>query len=214
MIRSALLGVAALTCLAPAVARAALQVRFEQLEVMPGSPGTYEVDVFAVPTDNEDEQLAVYEIGFLLEPINPSPGQGALSFAPPYATRPAEGFVFGDDPATFVVRTTVPPGAGPGWFLINVEAAPGTALRDITGPVKLATVHVAFDPGAWRPGRGYHVRIDEETTGFGSGDPRRLDPTITYVAEDMVMVVPEPSAAAVLGLAGVAALGRRRRAVG
>jgi hypothetical protein len=70
-----------------------------------------------------------------------------LRFAPPYATRPAEGFVFGDDPATFDVPTNVSPGPGPGSFLLNVEAGTGTALRDITGPVKLATLHVAIAPG-------------------------------------------------------------------
>ena len=207
----------ALVLLAPATARAKFQLRIER-DAGFDENNRLTLDVWASPTDDEDEQLVAYDIGFFLESINPSP-QRVLSFAPPYATRPAEGFVFGDDPATFVVPTNVSPGPGPGWFLINVGAGPGTALRDITGPVKLATLHVAIDPG-WGLGQGYRyrVRFDERSTAFGSGDPTRLDPTIEYtIATDpdsglieRTPIIPEPSAAGLVLAAGALALRRRR----
>jgi hypothetical protein len=208
--RSAALAIA-LMFLAPAAARAALQLSFDG--ATRHANNTFTVEVVAYPTDLEDEQLAVFDIGFILEPLDRPAAQRVLSFAPPYATRPANGFVFGDDPAAFVVPSN--PGPGPGWFLLNVEAGTGTALPGITGPVRLATLHIGIGPDELRLGDRYRLRFDERFTVFSSGDPTRLDTNIQYTistAPDsgLIALIPEPSVAGLM-LAGAAlALCRRR----
>lgn len=203
--------------LTPALAPAALQLRLERLEFMP-VPGPYGMDVFAVGTDNEDEQLGGYDLAFRLVAVNPSPVSG-VGFAPPFAVRPAEGFVFGaPDPTryTYNVPPNGPPAAGPTQFLLNVEST-GAGPVDIVSAVKIAEIVLDVQPGTL-PGR-YRVEINEQVTNFGSLDPTRLDPAIEYtISTDpdsgLIDYIPEPSAAALLAPAGLLALRRRRRPAG
>ena len=199
--------------LTPALAPAAFQLRLERAEFMPGL-GTFGMDVFAIPTDDEDEQLGGYDLAFRLVPVNPS-SLGGVGFAPPFAVRPAEGFVFGaPDPTryTYNVPPNGPPAAGPNQFLLNVEST-GAGPVDIVSAVKIAEIVLEVQPGII-PGL-YRVEINRQVTNFGSLDPTRLDPAIEYtVSTDpdsgLIAYIPEPSAAALLAPAGLLALRRRK----
>ena len=214
MNRAAVISFGMVLAVMPSLASAKLQLRGESKEnLVPGQQ--YTMAIFAEPTDNENEQLAVYDLGFLLTSLQgPAPTAGGVRFIQPYAVRPAEGFVYGAGAATYNVPTTVSPPPGPANFLLNVEAGTGTPLVDIVGPVKLA--EVVFDvPLTATPGSRYRVAFDPNLVSISSGDPSRLDTNIEYTistAPDagLITVVPEPASLSLVALGGLLALRRRR----
>src|SRR5687768_10195704 len=157
MNRAAVISFGMVLAVLPNLASAKVQLRGESKEnLVPGQQ--YTMAIFAEPTDNENEQLAVYDLGFLLAPVDGS-APGGARFVPPFAVRPAEGFVYGAGAATYNVPTTVSPPPGPNNFLLSVEAGTGTPLVDIVGPVKLA--EVVFEvPLTAAPGSKYRVTFD------------------------------------------------------
>ena len=213
MPRSATLFIA-LVLLAPATAHAKFQLRIER-DSWFDETNRLTLDVFAEPTDNEDEQLGAYDLGFRLVPVNASP-VGGVGFAPPFAVRPAEGFVFGaPDPTryTYNVPTNVSPPPGPTQFLLNVEST-GAGPVDVVSAVKIAEIVLDAQAGALL-GNQYRVEFDENLVAFGSLDPTRLDPTIEYTiatAPDagLINIVPEPTSLSLVALGGLLALRRRR----
>ena len=195
--------------LAPSFASAAIMLRGEDAGFLPGQRQLV-LNIFAeaVPGDTENEMLFAYDIGFVLARASGG-STDPVRFAPPYAIKPsAEQFVFGDQPADFLIASSPAPTGTR--FLLNVINN-GTVLPDITSdPKKVAQVVIEV-PGDFLPGL-YEVRYDPELTAFGSGDPTRLDPAITTVLTDgaLIVYVPEPAAPLLLGAAGLLALRRRR----
>ena len=214
MNRAAVISFGMVLAVLPSLAEARLLLRGEHVEVPPAVPGQYTMAIFAEPIDNEDEQLGVYDLGFTLVPVNPS-AVGGVAFVPPFAVRPAEGFVFGaPDPTryTYNVPTSVSPPPGPTQFLLNVEST-GAGPVDIISAVKLAEIVFEVQPGTL-PSQ-YRVEFNENLIALGSLDPARLDPTIEYtLATDpnagLIEIVPEPTSLSLVALGGLLALRRRR----
>ena len=212
MPRSATLFIA-LVLLAPATARAKFQLRIESASWFI-EPNRLTLDVFAEPTDDEDEQLGGYDLALRLVPVNASPA-GGLGFAPPYAVRPAEGFVFGTPELTnytYNVPPNGPPAAGPTQFILNVEST-GAGPINVASRVKIAEVVLEVQPGTLPT--QYRVEINQQITNFGSLDPNRLDPTVEYTVvtgdgSGIINIVPEPASLSLLALGGLLALRRRR----
>ena len=211
MKRPITLAAGCLAVLTPDVASAALELRFGQPELQPGAPGMYEVDVYATPVgnDNDDEQLFAYDVGFLFVRSAPSSQPPAFSFAAPYAEKPADSFVFGDRPVDFRVASS--PAPGPDRFLLSVEAQTTEDFPDVTGPVKIARVLVEASGAV--PDTFYYLRFDPALTQFLSGDPTRVDSNIEVNTDDQVVFFPEPSAGVLTLGAAALVLRRRRRAV-
>ena len=214
MNRAAVISFGMVLAVLPSLASAKLQLRGEKVQPLPGVPGTYTMAIFAEPTDGENEQLGVYDIGFRLVPVNASP-TGGVGFAPPYANRPNENFVFGaNDPAryTYNVPTSVSPPPGPTQFLLNVEST-GAGPVDVVSAVKVA--EVVFQVAAGTLPSTYRVEFNPNLVAFGSLDPARLDPTIettfsTAPDSGLIEIVPEPTSLSLLALGGLLALRRRR----
>ena len=213
MNRAAVISFGMVLAVLPSLASAKIQLRGEAKSIT--APGTYTMAIFAEPTDNENEQLAVYDLGFLLGSVGGAPVDN-VRFVPPYASRPAEGFVYGAGAATYNVPTTVSPPPGPRNFLLNVEAGTGTPLVDIVGPVKLAEVVFEVTAAALTtPGAQYRVTFDPNLVSISSGDPSRLDTNIEYTVSTapdagLITIVPEPASLSLLALGGLLALRRRR----
>lgn len=214
MNRAAVISFGMVLAVLPSLAEARIVLRGEEVEVPALVPGTYTMDIFADPSDDEDEQLGAYDLALRLLPVNASPVGGAR-FVTPFAVRPADGFVFGTPETTnytYNVPPNGPPAAGPNQFLLNVEST-GFGPANVAGRVKIA--EIVFEVQAGTLPSQYRVEINEGITNFGSLDPNRLDPTVEYTVvtgdgSGLINIVPEPASLSLLALGGLLALRRRR----
>ena len=168
------------------------------------SPGPQFFDLIfneTPPADNEG--LFAYDLSLRL--VRPAGTTGGVRLAG--AERTPTDFVLGDDPnaSTFSVAASTPDE-----LLINISS--NNALFDITQGKKAARVFYTYDVDFSVLGE-YRIVFDTTNTVFGSGDPNRPDPAIAVDLSDagVIRVIPEPASAALLGVAGMLVLRRRKR---
>ena len=169
--------------------------------VLPNSGQHFFDLIFNETPPAENEGLFAYDLNLKVNRQAGSTGGMRLTGA----DRPPSGFVLSDDPSksTFSVATNTPDE-----LLINISS--NNDLFDVTSGQKAARIFYTIDPGS--AADSYTVAFDTNNTVFGSGDPNRPDPAIPVALTDVgrAVFVPEPGSLAVLGLAGLLALKRRR----
>ena len=99
--------------------------------------------------------------------------------------------------------------ARPDHILVNASYALTYSgpLADITTGAKVARIYYSIDPGT-APGL-YRITLDRNTTVFGTGNPNCSCPIFPDLSDaGVVLVTPEPSGVALVGVAWVLALRR------
>ena len=165
--------------------------------VAPGSGEHFFDLTFLQDWEDPDDQMNRYDVMVRA----PRPGITLLR-----AEKPAN-WVFTDPDA---VLTAVEGDAG---HLLISGSSPGERVNLTKDqPVQnAARIYYSVDPGA-APGF-YSIRMEEGTTRiYTANDTGWVPPPVGVTDAGLVLVTPEPSGLAVLGLAGVLALRRRREA--
>ena len=197
--------IACATVLAPAVASAALALRFDggngplSGPTIPG-PGPYFVDLVLVETGTPDnEGLFAYDLGLVTTAGGPVRFTGAQK---------PDNWVFTAPDATFT-----PAEVTANRVIINavstLQSGPDQLINITTG-AKAARIHYTIDcDTATTPIS--RVSLDPNITVFGSGDPNHELEIAVDDSDGRTFVCPEPAALALLPLGGLLALRRRRR---
>jgi hypothetical protein len=190
--------------IAPSAASASLTLQIgpnqrpDQVDavVAPGSGEHFFDLTFTETPPTYNEYLVAYDL--LLR--TPQPGIRLLRM------ETSDNWVLPASDSTFVQRE-----ADAGHILVEAAYTSGTGNDhgiDITTGAKAGRVFYAVDPGT-APGL-YPIRFDPGPTVFGSGDPNFPGNLIYADLSDvgLVQVTPEPTALALLAVAGVVALRR------
>lgn len=193
-----------LMAMAPLVASAELDLRIgpntgaDQVDavVAPGSGEHFFDLTFSATGINEtfNEYLVAYDLGL----VTARPGLRLLRVEKP------DNWVFTDAAATLITRE-----ADAGRILAEGAEFGGADYgSDVTTGTEAARVFYSVDPDV-TPGL-YQIALSPNWTAFGTGNPNGHEVFVDFNDPGMVLVTPEPSGFALLGLAGVLALRRRR----
>jgi hypothetical protein len=195
--------VACVVAAAPRTAAAALSLEIGPVLPFPGRQSADLVFTETAPIENEG--LFAYDL-LITGPV----AARDLIRLDGVAAGNFPGFVLGDDPSKYTFSVAE---SDANHVLVNVSS--NNDLFDIMSGKRAARAFYLLTPaGLVQSALGWcgetALAFDPGATVFGSGDPNRPDVNIPVDLRDGAVLCPEPTGPALLGMAGLLALRRRR----